>query len=48
MAVKKNKDGVIGGSLVSPEHHLKLMNEKRIKQRKAEQLAKEEPKQEAE
>lgn len=49
MAAKKNLDGFIGGSLVSPEDHLRVMNKKRIEQRKAEQLAKkEEPKPEAE
>lgn len=49
MAAKKNSDGFIGGSLVSPEDHLRVMNKKRIEQRKADQLAKkEEPKPEAE
>ena len=35
---KKNKDGLIGGSLVSQQDHLRIMTEKRTKERKAAKL----------
>lgn len=31
---KKNKDGIEGGSLVTPEQHLAVMNKKRAESRK--------------